>query len=385
MILLLRFVLANLTRSKARAIFTAMTVMAAFTLFGLLLSFDREFNIKVKSAGAERLIVANKSSIVQPLPLSYKDKIAQVDNVEFVAPFLFMGTFFQDPNQQVVTIATEPRAYVNMIREMKFLDPSQREAWFADRASILIGRELADKYHWKVGDLVPLYSVIYPKRDGANTWTFRVAGIFDSDKGKTKSAAVHMEYFDEMRLFGQGNTGWYVVRIKDTTKGAQTAAQIEALFANSPFEVKAGTEDAFTNEFMSQVGDFGLMVSLALVAVFATLALVAANTMAQSVNERTGEMAVLKTIGFGSMRIFALVYAEGLIMVVLGGLAGMGLAALAIPYAAEQIHLADNMAFRWNDLLTAAMAMVFITTVSTIVPAMRAARANIVEGLEKTA
>jgi putative ABC transport system permease protein len=385
MILLLRFVLANLARSKARAIFTALTVMAAFTLFGLLLSFDRVFNVKVKSAGAERLIVANKSSIAQPLPLSYKNRIAQVDNVEFVAPFLFMGTFFQDPNQQVVTIATEPDSYVHMIPELKFLDPSQRDVWYADRASIMVGRELANKYNWKVGDLLPLYSVIYPKRDGTNTWTFRVAAIFDSDKGNTKSAAIHMDYFDELRLFGHGYSGWFVVKIKDTSKGAQTAAQIEALFANSPFEVKAGTEDAFTNEFMSQIGDFGLMISLALAAVFSTLALVAANTMAQSVNERASEMAVLKTIGFGSMRIFGLVYAEGFIMVLFGGLAGMALAAFCIPFAAEQIHLADNMAFRWGDLLYAALSMFVLVTVSAFVPAVRAARAGIVDGLEKAA
>lgn len=385
MMLLLRFILANLTRSKARALFTALTVMAAFTLFGLLLSFDREFNIKVKTAGAERLVVANKASIVQPLPLSYKNRIEQVDNVDFVAPFLFMGTFFQEPSQQVVTIATEPKSYVHMIREMKFADPAQREAWFADRASIMIGRELADKYHWKVGDLVPLYSVIYPKRDGANTWTFRVAAIFDADKGKTKSAAIHMDYFDELRLFGQGNTGWYVVKIKDTSKGAETAAKIEALFANSPFEVKAGTEDVFTNEFMSQIGDFGLMITLALIAVFCTLALVAANTMAQSVNERAPEMAVLKTIGFGSGRIFTLVYLEGLIMVFIGATAGMAAAALAIPYAAQQIHLADNMSFRVNDLWLAALAVLVVTTASTLVPAIRAARAGIVDDLEKTA
>jgi len=383
----LQFILANLTRARLRAIFTILTVVVAFVLFGLLLSLERVFNIGVKVDGADRLLVANKSSIMQPLPVGYKDRIAQVDNVEFIAPFVFMGAFFQNPNQPIVLIATEPRSYVHMVPEIKFNNPAERDAWFSDRASIMIGRELADKYHWKVGDLIPLYSVVYPKQDNSNTWTFRVAAIFDTNKkdADTKSAAIHLSYLEDMRLFGQGTIGWYVVRLKDGRLAEQTGARIEALFANSPTEVKAGTEAAFTQDFLQQVGDFGTMISLALSAVFCTLALVVANTMAQSVNERTSEIAVLKALGFGDLRVFAMVYAEGFIAIFGGGLVGMAIAGFSIPYASEQIHLAENMTFLWNDLVWGALAMLVVTIASTVVPASRAMRLKVTDGLARAA
>jgi len=382
----LKYIIANLLRSKVRAFFTVSTVIVAFFLFGLLLSLDRVFNIGVKVGGADRLLIANKSSIMQPVPFSYKNRIAQLENIDVVAPFVFVGTFFQDPRQQIVTIATEPKSYTQLINEIKFEVPSQKEAWFNDRASVVVGRALAEKYHWKAGDLISLYSIIYPKRDNNNTWTFRVAGIFDSTakNGNTKSVAIHLDYFNELRMYGQGNVGWYAVRVKDASKAEETGAKIEALFANSGTEIKAGTEEAFTREFMQQVGDFGMMISLALSAVFCTLAMVVANSMAQSVNERVGDLATLKTIGFNDFRLFGLVFAEGKLMIFGGGLLGMALAAISIPFVSEQVHLAEKMEFMWKDLIYGAMAMLAVVFASTFFPALRAMRLSVTEGLART-
>lgn len=383
--LFLQFILANLRRTPVRSCLTLLTVTVAFVLFGLLLSLERVFNVGVKLEGADRLVVANKSSIMQPLPLGYKERIATLDNVAHVAPFAYLGTFFQDASHPVVTVASEPRAYLQMLPEIVFRDPAQREAWFADRASILVGRELADEFGWKVGDLVPLYASIYPKRDNSSVWTFRVAAIFDARtaKGNTKSAAIHLSYFDDQRLFGQGSVGWYVVKVKDAAASQATARRIEAMFANSAVEVEAGSEQVFAHQFMKQIGDFGVMISLALAAIFCTLAVVVANTMAQTVTERTAELSVLKVLGFSDRYVFLHVYLEGALLIFGGGYVGIALAAAATPYVATQVHLAENMAFMWKDLLPAALAMLVVTLVSTLAPALRAMRLNLVSGLSK--
>jgi putative ABC transport system permease protein len=381
----LQFILANLRRTPVRAGLTMLTVVVAFILFGLLLSLERVFNVGIKIEGADRLVVANKSSIMQPLPLSYRDRIATIDNVSDIAPFAYLGTFFQDGSQQVVTIASEPEAYLKMLPDLVFREPSQRDAWIADRASIMVGRQLADQFGWKVGDLVPLYSAMYPQRGNSSVWTFRVAAIFDAKtkKGNTKSAAIHMDYFDDQRLFGQGTVGWFVVRVKDANASQATARQIEALFANSAVEVEAGAEDAFAHEFMKQIGNFGVMISLALGAVFCTLAVVVANTMAQAVTERTGELSVLKVLGFSDRYVFSHVYFEGAILIFVGGYVGMALAAASVPFVAKQVHLAENMVFLWKDLLPGALAMLVVTTISTLMPAIRAMRLSIGSGLAK--
>jgi len=380
-----QFTLANLRRKPVRTCLTVLTVVVAFVLFGLLLSLERVFNIGIKLEGSDRLVVANKSSLMQPLPLAYKERIATLDNVAHTAPFVYLGTFFRDGSHQVATIASEPRAYLQMLPEIVFRHPAEREAWIADRASILVGRQLADQFGWKVGDLVPLYSSIYPKRDNSNVWTFRVAAIFDAKtaKGNTKSAAIHMDYFDEHRLFGQGTVGWYVVKVKDAARSQATARAIDAMFANSAVEVEAGSEEVFAQEFMKQIGDFGVMISLALGAIFCTLAAVVANTMAQGVTERTAELTVLKVLGFGDRYVFLHVYLEGALLIFAGGYLGMALAAAATPYVATQVHLAENMTFLWRDLLPAALAMLVVTTVSTLLPAVRAMRLTIVSGLHK--
>jgi putative ABC transport system permease protein len=381
----LRLVLANLVRRKLRNSFTLLTVVVAILLLGLLLPLDRLFSIGFKVADADRLIVASSSSIMQPLPLRYEQRIAELDNVDLVARFAFFGGFYQDPAQQVLTVATEPKSFISMLHEVRFPIEVDRQHWFDDPTSIAVGHEIAAKYNWKVGDLVPLYSLIYPRKDGGNSWTFKIAAIFDSEQksGNTQSVVMHYSYFDQARSHGQGTVGWYNVRVKNPAHSEETAAAIDALFANSPGETRTATEAVFTQEFMRQVGDFSVIVTAALTAVFFTLILVAANAMAQSVNERLSEFAVLKTLGFNDRRIFSLIIAESLVLTFIGGLIGMGLTVAAIPWIRTRSEMLSDIAFWWQDFYWALAAMALVAIVSALLPALRAKRLTVIDGLAR--
>jgi len=298
---------ASLRRKRLRTFFTLASIVVAFLLFGLAESLRFALQSGVDVAGADRLLTMHKVSFTQLLPESYENRIRAIDGVREVTPQTWFGAWFRDERNQIPTFPVKPTAFLRMYPEFE-VPAEQREAWIADRTGIMIGRGLADITGWQVGQSVPLRSSIWRKADGSDAWEVTVRAIYDlPEGGDTRQILLHQEYFDEARGMAKGLIGWYVIQVADVERTAAIARQIDLQFANSPAETKTSTERAMAQSFVNQVGNIGAILRAIVIAVFFTMLLVTANTMAQSVRERTSEIGVLKTLGFSNGGVLGLV------------------------------------------------------------------------------
>jgi putative ABC transport system permease protein len=374
---------ANLRRRTPRTMFTLLSIAVAFLLYGLLAAVKNGFEASGNLAGVDRLVSMAKVSIVQPLPISYLQRIAAVPGVKMVTHSTWFGGRYQNETGMIITYPVPPESYLAMYPEF-LLPPAQKEHWLHDRMGAIVGRSLAESHGWKVGDRLPLRSDIYPRADGSYNWDFIIDGIYDNKdpSGDVNSIFFNYDYLDESRTFGKGTVGWYIVRIADPTQSTQVAAAIDALFTNSSAETKTASEKAFVQGFAKQTGDIGAMVIAIGIAVFFTMLLVSANTMAQAVRERTTEVAVLKTLGYTDSVVLALVIGEALLLTVVGGAIGIAGALFAVGRLGRA--LSDYLsAFLVTPLalLTGVALMVALGIAAGALPAVRAARLRIVDGL----
>jgi putative ABC transport system permease protein len=382
----LHLIWAALFRRKTRTFLTLVSILAAFLLFGMLDGVRTSFaNAGKSAAGASRLQTASRLSFTDTLPQSLQARMQQVPGITDVAYANWFGGAFQEPKNQVFSFAVSPN-YLDLYPEID-VSPAVRKTFAETRTGILVGDKLADKFHWKVGDKIPLISTIYPNRDGSKNWTFDVVGIMHpkkADQGGFFQVMIlmHWKYFDESNPYNRGDVGWYISHVGDINQSDRVAKAIDALSANSDHETKTQTEQAVTAERIKQVADIGLIVGSIMGAVFFTLLLLTGNTMAQAVRERTSELAVLKTIGFSSRSVLMMVLGESVLLVLIGGVLGVGLSAVLGPIISAgsggTINLPNVGAQSW---LTAIALMVAIGLLVGALPALRAMRLNIVDAL----
>lgn len=382
-----RLLVANILRWKLLLAVTVLTVVVAFFFLGLLSALDRVFNAGVTFDRAERLVVANKVTIMQPLPLAYEERIAANDKVEAVSRNTFFGGFYQEPSNGLMAIATEPHEFMRLIPEMRIADATDKQRWIDDPATVAVGRTLAQRYDWKVGDLVPIFSYLYPRKGGDTNWTFRVAAIYDSadPTGNTNSMLMHYSYIDEARANAKGTVGWYNVRVKDPRQAEQVAHEIDALFANSPYETHTATEAMFAQELIKQVGDFGLIVRMAMLAVCFTLVLVTANSMIHSVNERSAEIATLKALGARDESAALSVLVEATLVIAFGAALGMAAVWFTLPAIAAYSITLSSIHFAWPDLGRMAAAIAVVSALTAAAPARQAWRVHPATDLGRSA
>lgn len=376
---------AALFRRKSRTFLTLVSIIAAFVLFGLLDSVRVAFTAGDSVAGAGRLVVTSKMSMQQPLPESLGARIAAVPGVSDVASANWFGGVYQDPKNQVISFAVSPN-YLSLYPELS-LPGDQLAVWNKTRTGAIVGAALAKRFGWKIGDKIPLQSTIFPsKSSGNNTWTFDIVGIFHAkdprQAGREQMLMFHWKYFDENNAFGSGTVHWYVVKVADPARADAVAHAIDAISVNSDHETKTQTEQAFQASFIKQLVNIGFIVTAIMGAVFFTLLLLTGNTMMQAVRERTSELAVLKTLGFTSASVLAMVLAEGVLMLVLGGAIGLGLVSLIVPaIAAATGGMVPVHAMPGSTWLAGLVLMVLIGVVVGLPPALRAMRLNIVDAL----
>jgi putative ABC transport system permease protein len=312
-------------RRKIRTLFTLGAVFVAFLLFGLLMTIRMAFSFGVEIAGNDRLVLLHKVSLIMPLPQSYKAELQRVEGVELATHQTWFGGVYQDPSNFFAQIVVEPEAHLEMYPEFE-LPPDQRAAWLADRQGAIVGRDLAGRFEWEVGDRIPLQATIWQPKDEGTTWEFNISGIYDGGEGVDKTQFFfRYDYLDENRLEGDGAVGWYIVRIADASRAVEMASAFDEMFANSQAETKTTTEKGFIDGFAKQMGDIGAITIAVSTAVLFNILLIAATTMTQAVRERTSEIAVLKTLGFGNGAVLGFVLIESLFITLLG--AGLGLAA----------------------------------------------------------
>jgi len=380
----LHLIWAALFRRKTRTILTLLSITMAFLLFGLLDAVRVSFAEAGQSAnGAERLQTGAKLSFIQPLPKSLQARIAQVPGVKDVAHANWFGGAYQDPHNQIFTFAVSDN-YLDVYPEVT-VSPDERKAFDATADGVLVGDILMKKYKWKIGDRLPLQSQIFPNKEGSKNWSFQIVGTMASKDNKafqSQMIVLHWKTFDETTPYNRGAVGWYVSRVADVNESDRIAKAIDALSVNSDHETKTQTEQAATKNWIKQMADIGLIVTSIMGAVFFTLVLLTGNTMMQAVRERTSELAVLKTIGFSSPKVLALVLAESVLLLLLGGLIGLGLVSLislVLPaMSGGMITRTHVHASSWMVGIGLAVA---IGLVIGALPALRAMRLNIVDAL----
>jgi putative ABC transport system permease protein len=375
----------NLMRRKIRTMMTIGSIFIAFMLFGILMAIRAAFSMGVDIAGADRLVSIHKVSLIQLIPRSYLERIRAVEGVSEVTHANWFGGYYQQPSNFIANFAVEPEPYLRMYPEFTVAE-EHKKAWFANRTGAVVGIDTARKFGWKVGDRVPLISPIYRKPDGT-PWEFAIEGIYDSAvKGTDKTMFLfHYDYVNEtFRDTPVANqVGWYIIRVADPATSDQLAKRIDAMFANSPTETKTATEKAFVSDFAKQVGDIGaIMIAIASIVMFFIL-FVAGNAMAQSIRERTNELAVLKTVGFSDPLILTLVLVESSVIALLGGVLGLTVAWAIVAQGDPTNGMLPAFYFPVRDLLLGVALIVVLGIGTGLLPALQAQRMKIVTALRR--
>ena len=373
----------SLWRRKIRTTFTLLSIFVAFLLFGLLMTIRSAFSLGVDVAGLDRLMVIHKISLIMPLPVAYQSRLQTIPGVEAVTHNTWFGGVYQDPSNFFGQIAIEPEKYFGMYPEVH-LPPEQMKAWLSDRQGAVAGRDVANRFGWKVGDRIPIQGTYYRAKGASQTWEFNLVGIYDAEPGMDKTNFFfRYDYLDERRQNGEGTVGWYVVKIRDASRAKEMAATFDEMFANSSAETKTTTEKGFLDGFAKQIGDIGSMMIAILAAVLFTMLLVVGNTMAQAVRERTSELAVLKTLGFSNVRILILVLAESMFIATVAGGLGLATAWLVVQRGDPTGGLLFAFELPKRDLATGVAIMLGVGVLAGLPPATNAMRIRITDALRK--
>nr|WP_298717780.1 ABC transporter permease [uncultured Steroidobacter sp.] len=376
---------ANLGRKRLRTSLTLASIIVAFLLFGLMQTLRVAMSGSPELAGIDRLITMHKTSFVQSLPLSYLNRIKGVEGVVVASSQDWFGAIYQEDRNQLPAFAVEAPTFFEVYSEYE-LKPEQKQAFLQDRSSAIVGPMVAQRFGWKVGDTVPLRSNIWTRKDdGGNVWPMKIAGIYEASNGDNQSIYFHYDYLNESRNEIHDMIGWVVVKVSDPARSADIARAIDDLFVNSSAETKTSTEKAFIQGFANQMGNIGKLLTFVAAAVFFTMLLVTANTMGQSIRERINEIGVMKTLGFSGAGVTLLILAEAILVTALGGLIGLGLAALAskgIGAAVAQFFPVLGMpAATWG---IGVVLIVLLGGLAAALPCAQASRLKIVDALRKT-
>lgn len=375
----LPLIFANLFRKKIRTLLTVGSFAVALFLCGLLLVVRAAFSQGVDVAGADRVVVINKTSIIQSLPLSYRDRLLKIPGVKQVNFANWFGGVYQDERNFFPQFAVETETQREMFPEFVIPD-DQWQAFAADREGAVVGERTAKRFGWKVGDRIPIRGTFIP-----GTWEFNIRGIYRGKRpaDDTTQFWFHWKYFDERKPFQKGSVGWYTVRIADPDRAAEIVKAIDQEFSNSPWETKTDTEKSFAASWVKQFGNIQFLILTIGSVVFFTLLLVTGNTMAIAVRERIGELAVLKAVGYSDVFVLQLVLAESLLVALAGGGLGMLLAKLFTLLGDPTGGLLPYFYLPIVTLLLGIGAALAVGIMAGVLPALAAMRLRVVDALRR--
>ena len=375
---------SNLFRRKLRTTLTLFSVLVAFLLFTLLRTATEAFSGGgFSQPGIDRLVVAPKYSIIEPLPVSALRQIESVDGVDNAAHADWFGGIYQDARNFFPQYPVQPLDWFDLHPEY-VIAPEQLDAFARTRTGAVAPRQLADKYGWKVGDKIPIQGQIYAKRDGTRLWEFDLVGIYGGPENEPEPSEflVHYEFFSEANEYGPGNVGWFLVRIQDSGRASEIARVIDELFENSVNPTRTSTEAEYGRQFVEQFGDIELMMTGILGAVFFTILLLTGNTMAQGLRERIPELAVLKTLGFTDGTVAWLMLGEAVLLCVFGAVLGVVAAFLVAAAVGPQLEdFLGQFEVSWSNVAAALGVSVVLGFAVGAVPSLAARRLTIVDAL----
>lgn len=376
-------IFANLFRKKLRLILTVGSFAVALFLFAFLAVVRGAFNRGADIAGADRLVVINRVSIIQPLPIAYRDKILRIPGVKAVTHNNWFGGVYQDEKnffpQFVIDVENQRKVIPELV-----VPEDQWQNFVKDRQGAIAGAKTAKRFGWKIGDRIPIKNISYGV---SGTWEFNLDGIYHSERagGDEGQFWLQWDYFEErMPASFKGNAGWYVVKLDSPEYAPRVAKAIDEMAANSSFETKTNTESEFAASWVKQFGNIQFLILTIGSVVFFTLLLVTGNTMAISVRERAGELAVLKAIGFSDRWVLFFVLAESLIIAAVGGLLGLGLALLAVPALGAALNgMLPTLILSPLILSLGLATALLVGVVSGLLPGIGAMRMRVVNALRR--
>lgn len=373
----LPLILGALRRKPARTLLTMFGVVIAFLLFGLLQGVDSAFSAALDRMKLDRLLVDARFS--QPLPLSYRAKIENVPGVTRVTEIQFLGGYFRDEKRTLFSIATNPETWLSFRPEYT-IPPSQIEAAKRTRNGAIITDWTAREYGLEIGDQFNLRTQM-PNVTGGSDWNFVVVGImtyFDPTQHLTVFLS-NYKYIDEGRVNDRGTANRFLLGISDPRDSTRISRAIDALFATSGVQTRTQSEHEMGLLRMAAMGDISFFTRSIISAVFFTLLILTANTMIESVRERTSEFAVLKTLGYTDEAVFGLVIVESIVLCVTSSLVGIALAAAAFPFASTYF---DTTGLFPPVVIAAGVGMAAgLALISAAVPGWRALRLKVVDAL----
>lgn len=378
----LHLIASALLRRKLRTLFTLASLTAAFLLLGLLQAVNTLFASGADFLGASRIVVQARTSFTQPLPMRLLPRIESVPGVVAVSHSQFFGGQYQDERAGFPQFVVNPQR-LRLTYPEWIMPEDQWRAFVSNQDGAIVGRNLADRYGWKIGDIVPLNSFIWTRADGSRTWEWRIVGIFDGKdrewQDRTRLMYLNYAQFDEGRSpAARGLAGVFVAKVDDPLRTAEIAAAIDARFDNSPDETKSQSEQEFQLGFIRQLGDIGFIMNAISGAVFFTILILTGFTMSQGVRERIPELAVLKCLGFTDLSVLGLVLGEAMLLCGIGALCGMLLASAVVA------GLPPEFPPLRTDLRVWAFAGISVLVLALAVglpPALRAKRLKIVDAL----
>jgi len=369
----------SLWRKKARTIFTLLSIVIAFLLFGLLQGVNAWLNAFGTGSNANRLYVVSRVSQVQPLPGAYLHQIEGVPGIRKATYIAGISGFYQEKSNNLLALATDAKTFFALYPEWQ-VAPGQLATMSRTRAGAIVAAPLMRAFGWKVGDRLPLRTSVM-KQDGSSDWDFEIVGTYDvpTSPAEANRILVNYAYFDEARRLERGTAWAFVVAVDDPARSAQICAAVDALFVNSAYETVTQDEKAYVQGQLRELGDVSLMANAIVAAVLFTLLFLTGNTMMQSVRERTPELAILKTVGFSDRSVTVLVLIEAILLCVLAASLGLAAAAAVFPVTAALGIAGASLPLK---VVAAGLAMaVVLALASGLPPAWRAQRLVIVDAL----
>jgi putative ABC transport system permease protein len=376
-------IFANLLRKKIRLVLTVGSFAVALFLFAFLSVVQNAFNRGADVAGADRLVVIDRVSIINLIPLKYRDQILQIPGVKSITHNNWFGGVYQDEKNFFPQFVIDPENQRQVMSEL-IVPNDQWQKFVADRQGAIVGARTAQRFGWKIGDRIPIKNVSYGT---SGTWEFNLDGIYHSEHagGDETQFWFQWDYFEERvpERF-KGNTGWYVLRLNNPDDAPRVAKAIDDTFTNSSYETKTETESAFAAGWVKQFGNIELLILTIGSVVFFTLLLITGNTMAIAVRERVGELAVLKAIGFSDFSILVLVLAEALLIALFGGILGLGVAMLAVPVLGNALNgLLPELVLSPAILSVGLATALLIGAAGGVLPGVGAMRMRVVNALRR--
>ena len=370
---------ANIRRNRLRNVLLLITIATGFLVFAVLGTSNYSMSGGSDQKAANRLMVLSQNGLTQPLPLAYSSRIAALEGVESISHATWFGLYYQDRRNDILTFAVDPVSWIDQHHEM-IVSPEHVKAFTSTRDGMLVSHSIAERFGWKVGDVVPFRSVLF---DNANTgfWSLRLTGLFRTheDAGGRNYIVTHYDYLNENREFWHDSVSTFMVMPEDFSRVNELASTIDEAFSRSDLRTFTTTDKAFHVGFFEQLGDLFFLIRSVLLVAFTSIILVVVSTLTLTIRQRTRSIAVLKTLGYSNGRVIRIVFMETLGLAVLGGAAGLLMGIGVNELLISQFTIIPDINLPWPVVLQALVLIMGLGVVSGLLPAWLALRMKPVE------